>query len=557
MRRYADFRSFLLWPLCSGLLLWLSWPPLPFTLLVFIGFVPMLINQRRISLHYKNKLGVKLWLSDFITLLFWNVFTTWWVAATFFGTHEIGSLVAGIFSNVANALLMTLPFALARFTKKYTSQRVGYITLVCYWMAFEYLHLRWEFTWPWLTLGNVFAYQHTWIQWYEYTGVFGGTLWVWTVNILLYLQIEKVITANKLSGNTNQSIFKKYLPVYTISILIAAPILLSKQMYYAQHDIGHSMHVTVVQPNLNPYTEKFSIPYRAQLEKMLNLALPALTDSTDYLVFPETAIPDPIYLNRNPAHSKPVKMIKAVTDSFPQLTTIIGINAYEEYPTEAESSVTARKLINEKRKDTIYLDAFNTAIQIDTGNQVPWYHKSKLVPGVERMPYPQVMKFLEGLVMNLGGISGTLGTQPKREPLCSRDSICVATVICYESVFGEYVTRYVNNGAQIIFIITNDGWWGNTHGHIQHYMYAKLRAIETRKSIARSANTGTSCFINQRGDVSDETAWEQDVVINQTIFANDIKTFYTKHGDYIARFALFIAGALFLLTYVNKYRKKY
>ncbi|MBC8047241.1 MAG: apolipoprotein N-acyltransferase, partial [Fimbriimonadaceae bacterium] len=139
---------------------------------------------------------------------------------------------------------------------------------------------------------------------------------------------------------------------------------------------------------------------------------------------------------------------------------------------------------------------------------------------------------------------------------CNKDSVCVATVICYESIFGEYITRYINNGANVIFIITNDGWWGNTDGHIQHYMYAKLRAIETRKCIARSANTGTSCFINQRGDVSMETEWETDAVLNKTIYINDIKTYYTKHGDYPARIALWIAAILFTLSLIGKFRKK-
>ncbi|MFN0276486.1 MAG: apolipoprotein N-acyltransferase [Chitinophagales bacterium] len=555
MKIPGALRNYLFLPLCSGLLLWIAWPPLPFTLLVFVGFVPIFINQEFISNGTRSKLAIRLWLTDFISLLFWNVFTTWWVAATYFGTHDLGSLVGGIFSNIANAALMTLPFIVFRFTKKHLGERIGFISLVCYWMAFEYLHLRWELTWPWLTLGNVFALNHTWVQWYEYTGVFGGTLWVLLCNILIYLQLKPLIFKSY-HNQVKKDTFKKYLPIFLIIILITSPILYSKQIYNSTTDIGQPLNVTVVQPNLNPYTEKFTLPYKVQLEKMLGLAKTKLSDSTDYLVFPETAIPDAIWLDRNPIRSKPIRMIKEVTDSFPDLTTIIGINAYYEYPSEKESTVTARKLENPKTKNIIYFDAFNTSIQIDTSNNLPFYHKSKLVPGVERMPYPGVMKFLEKLVMNLGGISGTLGTQESREPLCSRDSVCVATAICYESVFGEYVTRYVNNGANVIFIITNDGWWGNTDGHRQHYLYAKLRAIETRKSIARSANTGTSCFINQRGDVSDKTEWEKDAVLNKTIYENDIKTYYTLHGDYIARIGLYIAAALFLFTLYSKAKRK-
>lgn len=554
MKLNKSLRSFLILPALSGILLWLAWPPLPLTLLIFTGLVPLLLNQEFIARHYSAKTGLKLWLADLIALLIFNVCTTWWVSATYFGTHETGSLAAGIFSNLANALLMTLPLIAYRNTKKQLGESVGLISLICYWMAFEYLHLRWELTWPWLTLGNAFAYNHTWVQWYSYTGVFGGTLWIWVINILIYRMLKRYI----FSGNTmvQSSGIKRFIPLLIIILLIALPIIISKNIYNKTQDIGEPLNVTVVQPNLNPYTQKFSLSYKVQLEKMLQLAQTQLSDSTDYLVFPETAIPDPIWLDRDPARSKPVKMIHALTDSFPHLTTIIGINAFEEYHSQQESTVTSRALVNNRTGDTIYFDAFNTAIQIDTSNAIPYYHKSKLVPGVERMPYPGAMHFLEKLVMNLGGISGTLGTQKERTPLCNAGGVCVATVICYESIYGEYITRYVNNGANIIFIITNDGWWGDTDGHVQHYMYAKLRAIETRKSIARSANTGTSCFINQRGDVSMKTEWEQDAVISKKLYQNNIRTFYTQHGDYIARGGIFVGAALFLLSLVRRIQRK-
>ncbi|MBC8173429.1 MAG: apolipoprotein N-acyltransferase [Chitinophagales bacterium] len=547
MRLPASVRYFFLLPALSALLLWLAWPPLPFTLLIFTGFIPLLINQQKIAEIYKVKTGLKIWIADYIGLLIWNICTTWWVCNS--------TVVGGAFAILTNALLMTIPFILFRYTKKYAGERLGFISLVVYWMAFEYLHLRWELTWPWLTLGNVFAYNHTWVQWYAYTGVFAGTLWIWVVNILIYDVLKPFVFKNGYSEKKHSPFFKTYTPLLFILLLIVVPIICSKQIYKNQKDQGEPINVTVVQPNFNPFTEKFSIPYDQQMKKMLSLSVQKLTDTTDYLVWPETAIPNAIWLN-DLDRTKSIRMIRSVTDSFPDLTTIIGINAFERYLTEEASTVTSRQLINDRTHDTIWFDAYNTSIQIDTGKNIAYYHKSKLVPGAERMPYPGVFRFLEFFTLELGGISGTLATQDERTPLCNKNGICVATAICYESVFGEYVTRYVRNGANVIFIITNDGWWGNTDGHRQHYMYAKLRAIETRKSIARSANTGTSCFINQRGDVDMETDWETDAVLNKTILANDIKTFYTRHGDYIGKIGCWFAGALFLYSLFNKYIRK-
>ncbi|MFN6947122.1 MAG: nitrilase-related carbon-nitrogen hydrolase, partial [Cytophagaceae bacterium] len=137
--------------------------------------------------------------------------------------------------------------------------------------------------------------------------------------------------------------------------------------------------------------------------------------------------------------------------------------------------------------------------------------------------------------------------------------IGAAPVICYESIYGEFVSDYVKNGATFIAIITNDAWWGNTPGHRQHLQYASLRAIETRKSVARSANTGISGFINQRGDIlAASEYWVQDAM-KGTIMSNDILTFYTKHGDFLAKgspyLAILLIGYTVVLVFIRRKTK--
>jgi apolipoprotein N-acyltransferase len=165
------------------------------------------------------------------------------------------------------------------------------------------------------------------------------------------------------------------------------------------------------------------------------------------------------------------------------------------------------------------------------------------------MPYARYLRFIEKLALDLGGTVGSLGMDPDRIPFDVPNlGIKVGTAICYESIYGEYCTGYVKNGASLLFVITNDGWWKNTPGHRQHSVYASLRAIETRRSIARSANTGISAFYNQRGDIFQPTEyWVQDV-IKQDINANDEITFYVKYGDYIARVMNLTSILLLLVT---------
>jgi apolipoprotein N-acyltransferase len=118
------------------------------------------------------------------------------------------------------------------------------------------------------------------------------------------------------------------------------------------------------------------------------------------------------------------------------------------------------------------------------------------------------------------------------------------------------MTQYIRKGANLIFVITNDGWWGNTPGHRQHFTFSKMRAIETRRSVARSANTGISAFIDQRGDVYQATEYWVPAVIRQTINANDEITFYVKYGDYIARLSAFVAVFLVLIAISFRLRWK-
>ncbi|MDE5607059.1 MAG: apolipoprotein N-acyltransferase, partial [Bacteroidales bacterium] len=198
-----------------------------------------------------------------------------------------------------------------------------------------------------------------------------------------------------------------------------------------------------------------------------------------------------------------------------------------------------------------------TVMVIDTGATVmeeaapggfPLRHKSKLTPAVEIMPLVDKIGFLEKWAIDLGGIVGTLGTdaEPKVfQSVVAGDTVTYADVICYESIFGDYVTGFCRRGAELLFISTNDGWWGNTPGHRQHAEYARLRAIENRREIARSANTGISGFISQRGDVLERTAYWEPAVIKHDMKTNRKLTLYSRYGDVLGR--MFLPVSLLLL----------
>jgi len=516
--------------LLGGVLLFLGWPSFGFTFILFFAFVPLLYIEHAFFTGETNARRTLLFGLSFITFFIWNISTTWWVANASMGGASMAILAN---SFIMSAVFWIFHLVKVRLLRANWRMPAANLLFIIFWLAYEFFHHRWDLTWPWLGLGNAFADNPTWVQWYEYTGTPGGSLWVLALNLMFF---------EWLRGNQKM--------IYGIACAIFLPIMISFAMYYSYEEKENPVNIIAVQPNIDPYSEKFyGMDFEEQLNKMLQLAKQKVDSTTDYLVFPETSLTEEIWEN-DLEETKSIHILKEFLKPFPKLKIIVGASTLHFYEEGEKLSVTARKF----RKQEGYYDAFNTAFQIDNSNSIQGYHKSKLVPGVERMPYPVVFGFLEKLAIDMGGMSGSLGTQDERTVFKGKEGI--APVICYESIFGEYVGEYVRNGASLIFIITNDGWWGDTPGYKQHLIYGRLRAIETRRSIARSANTGISCFINERGDISQATEWWKPAVIQANINSNSEKTFYVNRGDIIGRVCFYVSALLIVIYFLLMFRKK-
>ena len=514
----------------SGALLWLSWPQHGLTPLVFVALVPLLFIEHFFSRLKKKKNGFKVFGYFYLALFVWNALTTWWI----YFSSDVGCYVAiGL-----NSFFMAIVWYLFYRVKKNQGPVPGYFSLIFFWIGFEYLHLNWEITWPWLTLGNVFSTHPEWVQWYEYTGALGGSLWVLLINLLVF-QLAKNFWYRDLLLRLRK--INIMLLSGLIFVLLAGPSIYSLYIYYHHTDKGTPTEVAIVQPNIDPYNEKFNGSTADQLTTILRLSSTVIDSSTQFLLAPETAIPEGIWEDRIET-SKPVQSIRTYLSNYPNLNLIVGLTSFKAYNDSTERSITARKLSG----SPMYYDVYNSAMMISDALPVQIYHKSKLVPGVEKMPYPKIFGFLEKYALELGGTSGSLGTQDYRNSFKAIDGTKVAPAICYESIYGDFMSGYIRDSSQFIAVITNDGWWRDTPGYRQHMNYARLLGIEFRKNVARSANTGISCFINQRGDVMSKSEWWQEDAMKATIYRNDIVTFYARHGDYIGFICAFMSCTFLL-----------
>ena len=503
----------LLLALLSGLLLAFSWPSIGIFPLVFIAFIPLLILEKA------SENGKQVFGHSFLAFFIFNAITTYWVYhATLFGA------IAAFF---VNATLMAISFWLFHKIKKVTSSRLGYFSFIVLWISMEYLHLNWDLSWPWLTLGNVFANLPAVVQWYEFTGFLGGSLWVILMNLLLFRVYQKED--------------KKKMMFFSI-LALTLPMFVSYCIYKNFEEKNtESINILIVQPNVDPYFDKFSKGYQEQLTDFIALVKPELTQETQLLLAPETALLEEIWENKFEATFS-VRVFRKLQKEFPNLNILVGATTYKIFGHGEQKTNTAREI----RRENIFYDVYNSAVFIPDSGDVHVYHKTKLVPGAEKMPFPYILDPLAKLAVNLGGTSGSLGSENYLNSFLVDESV-VSPLICYESVYGEMELGKTN----LLAIVTNDGWWKNTAGYKQHFQYARLRAIEQRKSIVRSANTGISGVINERGEVLQQSKWDEAVCLTAKVNLNNTTTFYSQFGDYIGRLSMFIATMLLIVAFVK------
>lgn len=524
--------------LLSAFLLWLAWPPIHFTTpLLLVALVPLFIALENIAKNEEKKQNKPIFLTAGLTFLVWNSASIYWVYNAISAYNgPIVAIPVSLIPFGLGALLMTFAFWLYYRLGKYVNKKIAYLGLISFYIALEYLQQTWDLSFPWMTLGNGLAGMHQLAQWYDYTGIYGGSLWILVSNILAFEAYKKL---------KSQTGYLKFRTTGIWALVVVIPISISLTRYYTTVQKGTPSNVVVVQPNIDPYLKLNEIPPATQIRILTHLSDSIGQPNTEYFIWPETAIPN--YADEAQIRSTPDFItLQNFLGKYKNGTLITGIESVKFYPDK--KTITAKY----DERQGIYFDNFNTAMQVENSPNVQFYHKSKLVPGVEKMPFPKVFSFLDGVFAQLGGTVGGWGWQDKPSVLYAQSGIGVAPVVCYESLWGDWIGQQVKDGAQFIAIITNDGWWGNTSGKDQHQMYAKLRAIETRRDIARSANTGISCFINQRGDITQSTKWWTRTALKGDINLNDEITFYVKSGDIIAK--LFGLSAI-LLALIIPYKK--
>lgn len=582
--------------LLSGALLGVSFPPSPLNFCIYFAFVPLLLLYERgvvpekvmeggVFLPFK-RLSIVVWrvLSfqflwrpalrgkavlrysaveisgnaqlfrhTYAAFFIWNLICCYWLMLVALGAADLAealvSAVAGVLAIALNPLLMAIPFQLQARLRRYLRPEWAALALVPLWLAFEYFHYHWDLSWPWLTLGNALSFQPSMIQYVEFTGVLGVSAHILLCNWLIYAGLRQVGRKAMLAV----VVLAAALVWALLPLLLAGPLTHPDRAALQSTD---TLRVRMIQPNINPFAlgDELTVEKRIELYKRLILSAPL--DSGRIIMLPERAIARPME-PRTMLNGRLLVPMWEMVDSF-QIQILTGIEDFRNFEDTITAPISAResyRMVAGKRQ-LVYSVHYNSAWIINTSRSTQLYRKGKLVPMVERVPFLRGLRWLKFL--NLDPAKGLLnfGRPDSLTLLYDIDSIPTNVLICYESAFGDHTRQKTAMGGRWIAMITNDGWWRQSSGYIQHAGLSIIRAIENRRTIARCANNGRSMIVAATGEVSQASDWGVEAVIDADVPLYDYQTFYVRHGDLIGIIACWLSAFIVVVGWLMRFLQR-
>ncbi len=529
----SNHRIFL--PLLSGMLLGISfptWPSVHLEPLAWVGLVPLLLSiehEARFAPFFR-----KVWLAMFVTCLI----SLWWVSlATFTG---------GVLTIFVQSLFSTVPFTLFYLIRKRAGYRYALFSLPFIWTGWEWAYMQQELSFGWLTLGNSQANLLWMVQYADITGVWGVSFWLVSFNVLALLLLRE-----------RSRIRPASIIAAVMVLMIVAPLGYAWYLFgnAGRQDSSRTVRVLLVQPDIDPHQKWGGIGPDETMSRLFRLTGRSLSAGrADLVLWPETAIPFPIRDTENLGY------MSAVRRSVEQWKTplLTGFPDRERAPRDLASTDATAGIRDDDRDGASR--SYNASMLLQPGDAgVQIYHKMRLVPFGERVPFSEYLPILEHLSFSLSGITSwdrgrDAAVLSVRDP---RGGVFrIANIICYESIFPGLVAEFVARGAQLVTLVTNDGWYGTSYGPWQHAAIGRLRCIENRRSMARCANTGVTLFYDRFGRTIAETPWWESSVLSADVPLENGLSWYTLHPDLFPKVCLGIAGLLWLVSTVGKKEKQ-
>lgn len=514
----------------SGILMGVSFPPFPFPsqLLMFTGLIPLfIVIEKRDKLIDINR---AVYLFGFV----FSLITLYWVGS-WQKEADPFLMISGILLVFVNPVFFMIPSTLLYFSRSIFNRNVSLYLLPFFWITYEYLYMLTDLSFPWLILGGGLSKFINYIQVADIIGTLGISLLVVFINVTLYQALISYKYSRKQFFLNGTAAF----------LLVLLPLIYGNAMLTGFKLSKRTIKAGIIQPNINPWDKWTGGNLDDLADLNLELSQQAINEGAEILFWPETALP--VYLFGGTFPTTANRIVTFITErNIFLLTGMPHVKFYDKneiIPDDAKYS----------EKSEYYYQTYNAVLLIAPGKGVvQQYGKMKLVPFGERVPFADELPFLKDLIKWGVGISGwNVGrdTTIFKAEINNADTISINGLVCYESIYPYFIAEFTKKNTDLIAVVTNDSWYGNSSGPYQHKEYAVLRAVENRKSVIRCANGGISTIIDPLGRTVKETEMFTRTVLTGSVILQEGKTFFTENPLLIplpaSAFSLFIAGIFF------------
>ncbi|MDP7558395.1 MAG: apolipoprotein N-acyltransferase [Candidatus Marinimicrobia bacterium] len=465
----------------SGIMIGASYPPLKLGVIVYLAFIPLI---EIVTSARPGKAACLAFLAGLIS----NTIALYWLA------FNSGATFWVVFLSLVGAVIyLSAQWSILASVVAWFHSRTGKGLLMFpfLWVTMEYFQSFGLLAFPWISLATTQADYLAPIQLVEFTGIYGMTFWI----ILLNTQLYRLLTS--------PAPLLPRLRIWTAVVLVLPWIYGYGRMlsFPAQSSNEVELSIAVVQPNMGPH-EKWDRSKRQWVFEVLDsLYVEAAQKGVDMVVWPESAVPT--YLRRDRFRRRFIQ------------------NRVEEFGVPLFTGA-----LDFDRKDG-FLKHYNSIFMFNVDGSLETYYKIHLVPLAEYNPLDAQVSLTENLSF------GHYNPGTRYTDFFLKESQ-FAGVICYESSFPRLVHRLVSQGARFLVVVVNDGWFGNTSEPYQHVALSRLRAVEHRMPVLRSANTGISVHVDKAGRFKSKLDLDERGIIYAGFSPSDGLTFYGRFGNLFA-----------------------
>lgn len=488
----------------AGVLAGLSFAPSPTPAALFAAFIPYyIVLDRRQTLAEINR-------ATYLMGLVISVLTVYWVGGWTVGKDSF-LMIGGAALLFYLPLFFLIPSTLFYLSKKYISSQSAFLLFPLFWVSQEFILNFTDLHFPWLVLGTAVSSLLSFIQIADTIGAFGLSALILYINLSWFLVLK-----------SDRRKRKKYAAMAILLLVI--PLLYGAVKRESVTSPERTATVGLVQPNLDPYEKWGTGGLDALMENYFSLADSAISEGASLVVFPETALP--VYLLSGFYAEYAERFY-----SFVNRHNVFLLTGMPDILYYHDSSTAPRDAKYNKGREQYYRN-FNSVMMFSPDTRdVQRYGKVKLVPFGERAPFVDIFPVFKEFLQWEVGISGWSpgdGVRLFQARLKDNHLINIAGVVCFESVFPLFINEFVHDGADIIVVVTNDSWYGNTSGPYQHKEIAVLRAVESGRPVVRAANGGISCIISATGETLKQTRFDERALLVGEVPLNTSTTLYSR-----------------------------